>query len=631
MCGIVGILHFDSEQPINPENITKMIEVLRHRGPDDTDYYIGNRIGLGFCRLAIIDLAYGRQPIQNEDGHIRMICNGEIYNYLELRKDLLSKGHLFRTSSDSEVILHLYEEYSENFLEYLRGVFALALWDETRQQLILARDRLGIKPLYYYWDKQELIFASEIKSILSVRLPKWGIDPVAVHHLFCYGFIVSPHTLFPDIYQLPAGNYLTLTGSQIRLSCYWDIQFPSETSAQEILSPNDWTDILLDKLSESVRLYMRSDVRLGSWLSGGLDSSIITALMCRSTDNEVPAFSVLVDHPHYDEFSHQRTLDSDPRYHIHASRVICRTNDFNLLPKAIWHCETPFTAGTEIARFVLSRFTAGSVKSVLTGEGADELFGGYRWYRIEKGLQYMAFLPSTARKVLAALLVKKWPGLSQMLSVLSLPPSSRYATHIAPFTTRYHVSQLWSADLLSRFGSAPAYDLAIPTEFAGWSWFHQLQYLDIKFRLADCIVHHLDRCSMAYSLETRVPFLDHPLVELSCRIPVSLKLKGWTDKFILRKTMGDQLLPEIARRRKFGLSVPITDWFRSDLPEFARYALSMRKVNDLGYFQADSVTSLLKQHQSRKADHARILLAILGIQLWHILFLEQDQSMLTNL
>lgn len=623
MCGICGIAPFDMTGSVDPARLKRMTDVMAHRGPDCGGFHREPGIGLGFRRLSIIDLETGNQPISNEAGTVYVLCNGEIYNYVELRRELEASGHLFRTHSDVEVIVHLYEEYGVEFLPHLRGMFAIAVWDGRTQSLILARDRFGIKPLHYALNTEALYFASEQKSILAAEEIRPQLDFEAVKGLFAYGFAPGKRTLCKGILRLRPGHYLVLRQGTATIHKYWDVHFPLRHS-HPCRSEDDWAEALSEKLQESVRLHLRSDVPVGAWLSGGIDSSGIVSLMCRLSNRRVKTFSIAFENADFDEVTHQRTLAHFSGYNISNEQVLCRTSDFELLPKAIWYCEDLSTSGIEIPRMMLSELTSRNVRVVLTGEGSDEIFGAYGWFHADKFLRPLAALPLPLRRLM--LLGPVIPRFRPIASRVHLAPAAmnieRYRAMIAsPSPVPFH--GLVTEEIRQTLEKAgEAEDLAAPPdEFNGWHPFNQLQYYEMKVRLPDYINRDLDLTSMAHSVEARVPFLDHELAELCAQIPPALKMKWLNEKYILRKALRPFLPEEILRRKKRGLLAPRDQWLRGKLPEFAREMLSESCIKKKGYFLPERVGRLIEMHRSHKADLGKYLMAVLVIQLWDEVFI----------
>ena len=401
MCGIAGIASRDAARSPDVALLQAMTDRLRHRGPDGEGTFVAAGIGLGSRRLSIIDLQTGNQPIANEDGSVVVVCNGEIYNYVELRAELIGSGHVFRTKSDTEVVVHLYEEHGVSFVERLRGMFAIALWDSSRRRLVLARDRLGIKPLYYAETGRGLYFASEQKAILEADDVRRELSPRGLNDLLTFGFVAAPATLFTGIRQLLPGTFLLYAGGSMSTRKYWDASFPPRDQQGPRVREEDWVEMLRDKLKEVVRLHLRSDVEVGAWLSGGLDSSAIVSLMLRQLGRPVHAASLSFDNSKMDEIHRQRTLLDYPEYDLISRIHVCTAKDFARLPEALWFAEDPSTSGLEVMRLLIAEASAQDVKVILTGEGADEVFGGYPWFKFDKFLRPLSRLPQPLKRMIS--------------------------------------------------------------------------------------------------------------------------------------------------------------------------------------------------------------------------------------
>ena len=623
MCGICGVVYSDPERPVDREMLSHMTDMMCHRGPDSHGFYIAPGIGLGIRRLSIIDLQTGDQPISNEDGTITVVCNGEIYNFEELRKELLAAGHRFKTHSDVEVIVHLYEDHGVQCVEHLRGMFGFALWDARRRRLMIARDRLGIKPLLYSLGTNGLFFGSEYKSILVSGRIEREIDVLAMKDLFTVGLVLAPKTLFSRIRQLVPGHYILYQDGTLSIHKYWDLHFPLIGEDKPRLSAQEWGESLRAKLEESVRIHLRSDVPVGAWLSAGVDSSSVVSLMSRLTDHPVQTFSLAFENPRFDEVSQQKILTDFSGYHLSNQKAVCTTNDFKLLPKAVWHCEDPFTLDVGIARMLLSKLASKNVKVVLTGEGSDEVFGGYQWFRLHKILQPFTKLPLGIRRLIRLMpaVRNRWPRACRILDGPAKMCLTRYKQFIDAQFSEFDYC-VFSDDLRQGLINHEDIqdDLSPPQDFDRWHPFAQLQYFEMKVRLSDYITRNLDAASMAYSLEVRVPFLDHQFVEFCTQIPPALKMKRLEEKHMLRRAMSDMLPAEIVRRRKRGLGAPYVQW-TSDLPEFAMDLLSENKLSEKGYFNPKFVVQMIEHHRTGKASYGRQLMGVLGVQLWDDLFL----------
>jgi asparagine synthase (glutamine-hydrolysing) len=625
MCGICGIAWSDAKRPASAETLKRMSDSLRHRGPDSEGFLAAPGIGLGFRRLSIVDLKTGDQPISNEDGSVTVICNGEIYNHVELRRRLVAAGHRFATASDVEVIVHLYEDHGPDFVLYLRGMFGLALWDARRQRLILARDRLGIKPLHYAITADGLFFGSEQKAILASGAVEPEPDLQALGQLLSYGRIIAPRTIVTGIRRLPAGHTLTWSEGRVDIGQYWEAMFPARDGYDHSVTDQDWADGLRDKLTESVRLHLRSDVPVGAWLSAGIDSSSVAALMSRLVPPPVQTFTLRFEDPAFDELRDQKGLDDYPEYGLAGHRIVCRHVDMQRLPKAIWHAEDTLLGGVEIGRLMVAQATAAHVKVVLTGEGSDEILGGYPWYPTMRLLDPLFLLPQAARRIIAGIpsIDRRWPGAATTIAgprEMNFERFSRSITHLRGRSDGSEVLAPHIGAELARRRDGLADAVPPPAGFETWHPFARMQYFDLKHRMGDGVVLGLDRASMAYSVEARVPFLDHELVEYCARIPPRVKMKWLREKHVLRQAMESVLPPDIVARKKRGLQVPMDTWLRAPLPEFAAERISPSALRQSGYFDADKVAALLQLHRAGGENLGQILSVVLCVQIWHDLF-----------
>jgi asparagine synthase (glutamine-hydrolysing) len=616
MCGICGVAAADPRRPVDAAIVRAMTATLRHRGPDGDGCHVAEGVGLGMRRLSIVDLATGDQPIANEDGSLVLVCNGEIYNHVELRTELERLGHHFATRSDVEPILHLYEERGLDCVDALRGMFAFALWDAPRRRLVLARDRIGIKPLHYALGAHGLLFGSEAKAILASGLVDAALDPGALHELFTFGFPLAPRTMLGAVRRLPPAHVLVYEDGRATVRKYWDCA-TAASRGEPARSPDEWADALLAALDDAVRLHLRSDVPVGAWLSPGLDSSGIVALMCRHSSAPVRTFSLGFEDPAADELRGTRTLADFAEYPLVAKKEVSPARDFLRLPDAIWHNEDPSTTGLEVPRLLLSELAGRDVKVVLTGEGADELFGGYFWYGLDRVLGPLGVLPRRVRSVASAAMRSRWPWAARVLAAPRALGRERLGAFIGPpsgglalLTPELRGAAMGAARESAEVEHAP-YEMGRTDA---------LRRLDLMTRLPDLVVHNLDRQSMAASLEARVPYLDHHVVELAMRIPPAILLRGGERKDLLRRALARVLPPELARRKKRGMTAPRRGWFRRPLPEFAADALSTERLRDAGYFDASAVTGLLEAHRAGRADAADALLGVLGVQLWNDMF-----------
>ncbi len=622
MCGICGIALRDAQNPADRAMLARMNGTLVHRGPDSHGMHVAPGVGLAIRRLSIIDVAHGDQPLANEDGSVTVVCNGEIYNHVELRAALEARGHAFRTHADVEVIAHLYEDHGSGFVSHLRGMFAIALWDARERKLLLVRDRLGIKPLHYAVTAAGLLFASEQKAIVASGLIEAEPDPGAIAQAFSYGRVIGARTMVKDLRRLLPGHVLTFASGSVAIDRYWDAAFPDRREYDRRTSAAAWAVRLREKLAEAVALHLRSDVPVGAWLSAGIDSSSVTALMARAQQSPVPTFTLRFEDARFDELGQQKALDDYPAYRLDGHRVFCGARDLALLPEAIWHGEDTLMAGIMIGRLVLARATAGQVKVVLTGEGADEALGGYSWYPTWRALQPVFVLPQSVRRGLAALpwLHRRWPGAAGIIAgerTMSFERYSRSVTHL-------RATGAGAAVLADDFAAGAHDDLlpgdaSLPDGFGDWHPFAQLQYLDLRHRLADSVEQSLDRGSMAASVEARVPFLDHEFVEFCARIPPWVKMQWLREKQVLRRAMDGVLPADIVRRRKRPMQVPTGSWMRGRLPDFAEALLSHGALREKGFFDPRKVADARRRH-ARGEDLGMVLMSVLGLQLWDELF-----------
>jgi asparagine synthase (glutamine-hydrolysing) len=619
VCGICGVVYADAARPVERALLQRMADSLRHRGPDGEGFHAAPGIGLGFRRLSIIDLETGGQPIANEDGSVVVVGNGEIYGFEALRDELAAAGHRFRTRSDIEVIVHLYEEHGVDCLARLRGMFGFALWDARRRRLLLARDRLGIKPLLYAETPEGLFFGSELKALLASGRVERRLDVRALRDLLRFSFVLAPRTLFASVRQLRPGHFLLWERGALSEHSYWELRFPD---ARASAPREDWPAAVRAKLAEAVRLHVRSDVPVGAWLSAGVDSSAVASLMRGALAPPIPAFTLGFENPRFDEVAHQRILSDFPEYGLASHRVLCTAKDFERLRTAVWHAEDPQAVGLEIPRLVLSELTARHVKVALSGEGADEAFGGYPWFRTQALLGPLLRLPLALRSRLAGIPAarRRWPRAARLLAAPSEPGLARYRQTIDTANADFDEQRLLSASLRRALAEAGEDDpLPLPDDFARWHWFSQLQYLEARIRLPNFVTRLLDSLSMAYGLEVRVPFLDHELFELCARVPPEWKLRGLREKYVLRRAVAQDLPREIAWRKKRGLAAPFRQWMR-ELPEFAAELLSEEQLLARGYFEPAAVAALVAEHRSGAANHAKSLLGVLAVQLWDDLF-----------
>lgn len=612
MCGIAGILNLSSGEPPGEEDIRRMLAMIRHRGPDEFGIYLDHNVGLGNARLSILDLSGGQQPIANEDQSLWIVFNGEIFNYVELRPELEARGHRFRTHTDTEVLLHLYEEFGSQCLERLNGQFALAIWNVREQSLFLARDRLGVRPLFYSVSQGRLIFGSEIKTLLATPSVRAEIDPVSLDQVFTYWSPLSPRTVFRHIFEVPPGHYLVAQGGKTTIKRYWEIAFPNSRSGAASQPPLRTLDEYLEDfgslLVDAAKIRLRADVPVGAYLSGGLDSSIIASIIRNFTRNRLDTFSIAFSDPQFDESAFQRQM-ADFLGTAHQVVHATYTDIGRVFPEVIWHTEVPIMRTAPVPMFMLSKLVRDcGYKVVLTGEGADEFLAGYDIFKEDKVRRFWARQPqSRLRPELFRRLYPDIAGLdranSSVLATffrgdLTKVDALGYS-HQIRWRNNRRTCRFLSEEVLRLAGEAA--DLAlkeqIESSFADWGPLARAQYLEIRIFLSQYLLSSQgDRVAMAHSVEGRFPFLDHRVVEFCNRLPANLKLHGLTEKFLLKK-LGRRYLPaEIWRRPKRPYRAPIHRSFFNDAKlDYVRELLSPEKLKQTGLFNPVAVEHLVQR------------------------------------
>jgi asparagine synthase (glutamine-hydrolysing) len=624
MCGIYGRLDLLG-QPIAPIPADRLaIGRLAHRGPDDEGCYYGSLVFLGVRRLAVVDLVTGAQPVTNEDRTVSVIFNGEIYNFAELRRELIGRGHRFSSAGDTEVIVHGWEEWGEGLLDRLNGMFAIAVWDERRRTLWLVRDRLGVKPLYYWRDRQTLLFGSEIKALLAHPDVAPAIDTHGLLNYLTYGHAVAPDTIYRGIKKLMPGHLLRASQGELEIREWWDV-VPDEDHA---LSGKDAAAEVRRLLDDSVRMRMVADVPVGAFLSGGLDSSAIVALMSRHASGPVRTFSVGFEGgAAYDELADARVVAAHCRTEHHEMRIASRQLA-ETIETLVYHFDEPFGDAACFPTYLVSRLARNHVTVALTGEGADELFGGYRRYWADRWLR--ALTTATAgygARVLSPVIgaLPRFRRIKQLVQAGRVADApSRYAQLLRVFSADALV-ELVDARLTQ---AARAYDaveiyrrrLAAASDADD---LNRLMYADIKTWLADTYLEKVDKASMAVSLEARVPMLDFRLVEWAMRIPARHKVRGTTTKQVLRRAVSDLLPVATLRKPKHGFSVPTDPWFRGELKDFAYEVLLDPRTRQRGFFNAAAVERLWREHQAGTAVRDGHLWLLLNFELWARQYLDQ--------
>jgi asparagine synthase (glutamine-hydrolysing) len=605
MCGICGVVSANGS--VDPERLASMSATLAHRGPDSSGHFSDGSAALAARRLSIIDLETGDQPIGNEDGTLQVVQNGEIYNYRELRRELERTGHHFRTHGDTEVLLHLYEEHGDAFAERLRGMFSVAIWDAPRRRLVLARDRFGIKPLYYRNLDGELAFASELRA-----LPRGEIDLDAVEGFLAFNSIPAPLTIFREARKLPAGHLLLWEDGAVRLERFArPAPLPERNDDQAEL-----VEELRSRLRDSVRAHLVSDVPVGVLLSGGVDSALLAALAAEEIGEPLRTFSIGFEERSFDELADARRVAE--RYGAQHRELVLRPDAALLLPALAEAFDEPFADSSALPTYLVSELAASDVKVALSGEGGDELFGGYYTYAADLLAARVGGLARLARPV-----VERLPSSSAKASFDYRAKRFVRAAHLPPLERHHGWKEIFSADLRAELtGRRSAFDpvdllRARYAETQGANELARLQDVDLGTYLVDDLLVKTDRASMAHSLEARVPYLDTVVTNLALALPTRHKVRGLSKKVLLRKAAEPLLPREIVHGKKRGFSIPAAAWLRGDLEPFARETLSAETLRRQGFFEPHVVRRLLDDHVDGREDLSRQLWGLLAFTLWH--------------
>ncbi|MBW2651733.1 MAG: asparagine synthase (glutamine-hydrolyzing) [Deltaproteobacteria bacterium] len=628
MCGKV---YHALDKKVNKALIKKMSSVLNHRGPDDEGVYIKNNVGLAHKRLSIIDLtSAGHQPMSNEDGSIWIVFNGEIYNFLDLRDELIEKGHCFTSKTDTETIIHLYEEKGVECVHDLRGMFAFAIWDENKKRLLIARDRAGKKPLVYYHNDEGLLFASEIKALLMDPSIKKDVDYNALHHFLTYQYTPSPLTSFAGIKKLPPAHVLIYERGNIVLKRYWNLSYQKKL---ELPSLKDYGEKFRDVFQEAVRIRLRSDVPLGAFLSGGIDSSLVVAVMSGLMNQPVKTFSIGFEEESYDETKYARIIAE--KYKTDHHEFVVKPDAIDILPKLVWHYNEPFADSSAIPTYYVSKMTRDYVTVALNGDGGDESFAGYERYLADKLADYYRFVPNLLRERIIRKAIDLLPystnrrsfvrRLKRFVKGISEIPERRYVRWICFFDNEMK-NELYTSSFKELTKGIDSVDLTV-------NWYKKADaekfidktlFVDVMSYLPEDLLVKVDIASMANSLEARSPFLDHKVMEFAASLPADLKLRGIETKYLLKHTLSDIVPKEILHRKKMGFGVPIDVWFRNDLKEMAYDLLLGKRCVERGYFKKESVQRLLDEHVSEQYDHSYRIWALLFMELWHKMFIDES-------
>ncbi len=622
MCGICGIVEFGRQSDIPRDIVHRMNQTMIHRGPDDGGVFVGPGVGLGHRRLSIIDLAGGHQPMSNEDGTIWVLLNGEIYNYPELRAELLQRGHKFATKSDTEAIVHLYEDLGEGCFAKLRGMFSIAIWDSRCRKLVLARDRVGKKPLFYAADRERILFGSELKALLAGDSLSRKMDEQALSDYFSFGYIPAPKTIYRSVRKVMPGHYLVAAADGTRETCYWDLSFANVRQQSE----EEWGEQLRHEICEATRVRLMSDVPLGAFLSGGIDSSSVVAMMSHLMKRAVTTCSIGFQEEKYNESEYARQVST--LFSTEHHEEIVEPNAMDIVDKLAWHYDEPFADSSAIPTYYVSKIARSQVTVALGGDGGDESFAGYRRYKLDYYENRLrSHVPAALRRGLFGPLGRWYPAMAWAPRIfrakatfesLSRSPLEGYFNSISYFRPN-DKARLFTADFRKQLGAYDSLDLfrhyydQADTEDP----LSKIQYVDIKTYLTDDILTKVDRASMAVSLEVRAPLLDHKLLEFAASMPSSLKLRNGTGKYILKKSLEPVLPRNILYRPKQGFAIPLDVWFRRELKELAESIIV--KTED-GILDRNFLTKIWNQHQKSLYDRSALLWSVLMFRKWRQTF-----------
>jgi asparagine synthase (glutamine-hydrolysing) len=637
MCGIDGILYHDRLQAVPEKLIEKMNAVLCHRGPDDVGVWVKGNVGLGQARLAIIDLSpLGHQPMCNEDGTVWITFNGEIYNFLELKAELISKGHQFRSQTDSETILHLWEELGPACVEKLRGMFAIALWDERQQTLFLARDRMGKKPLFYADLPDRFIFGSEIKAILQDEDFEIVPDLEAIHYYLTYQSVPAPYSAFKGVKKLPPAHSLLVKDGKVTIQRYWDLSYRQKRQVIGEAGERELQAEIIERLREAVRIRLMSDVPLGAFLSGGIDSSIVVALMAGLMDQPVKTFSIGFAEEEYNELPYARMVAE--RYHTDHHEFIVKPDAQAIFPELVWHYNEPFADSSAIPTYYVSKLARQYVTVVLTGDGGDENFAGYPRYQNLGDYAIQNDYPSWPFRYLRPnsemRLFKRQQGnmLQDMRRLKDLTQERLlYYKRITHFS-EYYQQSLYTPEFFEKLHGKFGVDIMLDKyrRSDATNFLDATLYLDFNLYLPDTLMTKTDIAGMTHSLEARMPILDHLFMEFVATIPPALKLKdGTISKYIFKKAVEPYLPHEVIYRPKMGFGVPTDHWFRDELKELTYDTLLSQRAIERGYFNRAYVQSMLDRHQTGE-NWQYLIWNLLMLEMWHLMFVDQTLAQPTK-
>lgn len=623
MCGIAGIYNFKTLAPVDPEIVRDMTNIIAHRGPDADGFHFDGPVGLGHRRLAILDLSErGRQPMYFRDRRYAIVFNGEIYNYIELRKELIAKGCVFHTDTDTEVLLALFAEYGVDCLKRLNGMFSFAIWDSVDRSLFLARDRVGIKPLYYSITSEGISFASEIKSLFVSKETTPTVDLPLIDTYFSFGYVPGTQTLFEGVHKLAPGHWMWVRPTGLTSRSYWDVHYAPNLTRTATQTAEELRDLLLD----AAKIHMRSDVPVGVFLSGGVDSSTTVALLAEEGFENLKTFCVAYGHgSDYDETKYARLVADRFRTDHHVLYVTAdEFKDF--IPRYVWHMDEPVTEAAAISLYFISKLLREHVTVALSGEGSDELFGGYGVYRRQQNFEAYRKLPAVIRQGILEPLCRLSGNrkLREYARLASLPLEKRYFG--VPYNDSRYKQFLYADDFWAAVGAnddplATYYDQTRDNDALS-----RMLYNDLKTWLVDDLLIKADKMTMANSVELRVPFLDYRVVEYAASIPSRMKIRRGEGKWILKQAMKNRLPDEILTRTKMGFPTPLRLMFQEDLSSYVYDLLLAERSINRAYFKREAIESLIAEHMSKKADHHIVLWKLIVLEEWHKQFVDARNS-----
>ncbi len=627
MCGICGVIHRKKDHPVQFADVKKMCDVIKHRGPDDEGQYVHENVGLGMRRLSIIDLSTGHQPIFNEDRSMAIVFNGEIYNHKDIRKELEPKGHIFSTHTDTEAILHAYEEWGVECVTKLNGMFGFAIWDGRKDRLFVARDRVGIKPMYYYVDENQFVFGSELKSLVQLDSVPREIEPKALDTFLTFEYIPSPYSIFKNIFKLPPGHWMLYENGETKIRQYWQLTYQRSNASTTELERR-----LEELLEDAVNIRLMSDVPLGAFLSGGLDSSSIVAMMTRHQKDPVKSFSIGFDEATYNELPYARAIAE--KFKTEHFEEIITPDAASLTEKILWMLDEPFGDFSVFPTYLVSEMARKNVTVVLSGDGGDELLAGYDTYIAQGVARRYAKLPVFLRKGAIEPIVNALPPTDKKKGFINkskrfiegarLPDPLQHVRWMI-FLQRAEKELLYSSDFSRSLNGYNSHGFIQEyfSQVTSTDPLDQMEYVDIKSYLVDDILVKVDRMSMANSLEARVPFLDHRFVEFAATIPSELRLNGKRTKHILKTSLQHVLPMDILERGKEGFSIPIKNWLKNELKPMMMSALSEQNIKDKGFFDPQYVNRLVDEHLKGRENHSHRIWALMVFHMWYDLYMKK--------